>query len=363
MRIRVLEDFRTPAIPDDASVIIGRVHSITKSPVMDVFIQSRSGPVSRAVLKVYDRRFGVDLRKVRYEYSPCTSADESVFQSFVKSGKMKPFLDELVKLQENSIIPVAAAHFLDDDDDDSQDRIAHYEAALWQTTQEHFECETKAYQRLAEFQGKLIPRIYGHIRLELHPGGLGQTVPAAAAAATTAYPEEMTPYLEVKGILLERISGYSLWDLPLSPLAPPDPAAWSAIVQAAVDAVEAINRHGVMMKDSDPRNVIVDQHSQTPFIIDFAQCCFKEEVTAMWEKIGAEEKAMFRDQFDEDWEWNAEEQWWQQLHTIGNSSAIGSVTATRVRREKVIELQLRYPGFWKISDAIRQRARNRSGDA
>lgn len=30
---------------------------------------------------------------------------------------------------------------------------------------------------------------------------------------------QVAPFLEVKGILLEKISGYNLWDLPILPLA------------------------------------------------------------------------------------------------------------------------------------------------
>lgn len=365
---QVLENLRTPPIPDDAYIMIGRVHSITMSPVMNVTIVSRSGEIIRAVLKVYDRRFGEDLRSFYREHLPCTSKREEAFQSFAKSGKMRPFLDELAKSREDLTDPIDAARFLDDDDDDDdeggvsgsggEDKIARYEAALWQTAQEYFECETKAYRRLAELQGKLIPRIYGHVRLRPPPGETER----AAAEATAASTEEMAPYLEVKGILLERISGYSLWDLHISPLAPQDPAAWRLIVQAAIDAAETINSHGVRMDDSSPHNVVVDQRTQTPFIIDFAQCGFKEELIAMWEGLDEGDKASFQDEFDPNWEWNAEAHWWQQLHTVGNPTAIGAVAAMRVKREKGIELSLQYPDFLKTSAAIRQGAHGSSRD-
>lgn len=352
LRIQILKDFNTPAIPGDAAVIIGKVHSITMSPVMDVTIITPSGVYGRAVLKLYDRRFGVDLRKVRGDYSPHTSRDEAAFQAFVQSGKMELFLDDLAKAKRESMLPVKAAHFLDDN---SRDRIARFEAALWQETKEHFECETETYKRLSELQGKLVPRMYAHIRLVAQPG---DTVSATAGDEH----QKIAPYLEVKGILLEQISGYGLWDLPISPLAPSDLATWGGIVQTAVDATQAINRHGIVMEDCDPRNVLVDQHSQTPFIIDLAQCAYKDKLLELWEGLGPEEKEDFRDEFDEEWLWDSEAEWWEQLRQSDNPGAIGSVMATRVRQEKGMELKLRYPDYYKIISDIRERARAGSMD-
>jgi hypothetical protein len=49
--------------------------------------------------------------------------------------------------------------------DSTPEGKARFEAALWQECIEHFECEIEAYARLIDFQGKLIPRMYAHVRL------------------------------------------------------------------------------------------------------------------------------------------------------------------------------------------------------
>lgn len=40
------------------------------------------------------------------------------------------------------------------------------------------------------------------------------------------------------------------------------------------------------MDDYTPRNVVVGQQLQTPFLVDFAQCDFREEMVRMWEEVG-----------------------------------------------------------------------------
>lgn len=346
MRIQTLHNLDAPAIADEFYANIGKVHGITMSPVMDIHIRTPSGYRS-AVLKVYDRRFGVDLRNIYRVHLPHTTESEAAFQSFVRSGKMGPFLDELARLKDESLLPFKPAYLLDDDDSPNYgpDCIARYEAALWQQTAEHFECETRAYRYLADLQGKSIPRVLAHICLMPEPGEVRGD-------------QTMAPYLEVRGILLERNTGYNLSDLPFSPLGLQDPAAWSHIIQTAVDAAEVINRRGIRMEDCGPRKVIVHKDSQSPLIIDFAQCVFKEDLLEIWEGLRAEEKERFRDPFDKgDWVWDPEAEWWLQLAQVDNPGAIGSVMATIVRRDKGIELKFRYPEYAKMALDIRQRAR------
>lgn len=347
LHIQVIENFHGPTLPEKVSAIIGRIYSVTMSPVMNINIITPSGVWRRAVLKLYDRRFGIDLRQVRGDHSPHTPTDEEEFRSFIQSGKMKPFLNELANTKKESFLPVKAAHFLDGGDDD----VARFEAALWQQTNEHLECETEAYRRLQGFQGASIPRMYARIRL---------IAPSSETVSADANDQNIVPYLEVKGILLEQINGYNLWDLPVSSLAPQDPAAWSDIVQTAVDAADAINQHGILMEDCGPRNVMFDREFQRPFIIDLAQCTFKNELRELWEELEPDEREeLFRDEFDDDgeWEWDPEAEWWARLRERENPGAIGAVMATRIRREKGVALKLQYPDYTKMIDEIRRRGR------
>lgn len=185
---------------------------------------------------------------------------------------MNPFLRELEEEKKTALISPKAWHL----HDGTPEGNAKYEAALWQECDEYFNCETEAYARLRDLQGRSIPRMYAHVRLVLRNSDVSPDLLRS----------QMAHYFEIKGVLLELIPGYNLWDLPTSPLAPSDPKKWSGIVQSAVDAAHDINRRGVLMNDCGPRNAIIDKHSQTPFIIDLAQCCCKDKMIEAWEKTG-----------------------------------------------------------------------------
>jgi hypothetical protein len=43
-----------------------------------------------------------------------------------------------------------------------------------------------------------------------------------------------------------------------------------------------INELGIIMWDAAPRNVVVDQQSHTPRIIDFAQGRFRDKLSKEW---------------------------------------------------------------------------------
>jgi hypothetical protein len=92
------------------------------------------------------------------------------------------------------------------------------------------------------------------------------------------------------------------------------------------------------MKDCSPRNVVVDRHSQTPRIIDFAQCLFRDELVAMWYGSG----------WDEDEDWDPDVEYWERVHQLENPVAIGLVVGGRVKRAKGVTLDIRYPDYAKI---------------
>lgn len=188
------------------------------SSVMDVTINTKSGSALRAVLKLYDRWFGTDLRKIQGKHAPHTAADEAIFQSFVQQGKVGPFVRELEEEKKATLIVPKASHL----HNGTPEGTAKYEAALWQECNEHFNCETEAYGRLRDLQGKSIPRMYTHVCLGLH----------ASDVPPDLLQPEIARYLEVKGILLELVPGYSLWDLnhlTTGPSRSEDGASYSAV--------------------------------------------------------------------------------------------------------------------------------------
>jgi hypothetical protein len=302
------------------------------SPVMEVAIKTQSGSEFRAVLKLYDRRFGRDLREIQGEHAPHTAADEVAFQSFVRQGKMAPFLHILEHEKKTRDIAPRPWHYYDS----TQEGHAKFEAALWQECTEHFECETEAYARLRDLQGQLIPRMYAHVRAALYESG---------ASADLLLSQQTAPYFEVRGALLEFIDGYRLWDIATSPGAPTDPKAWPAIIQAAANAAHEINKRGVIMEDCAPRNVMVDARVQKPFIIDFAQCLFQDKMKKDWLERGWAE-------VDDDWDPDVE--YWERVQEKSNPADIGLVMVPRLLQQKDMRLDIELPNHDKIVREIKR---------
>jgi hypothetical protein len=308
---------------------------MSMSPVMEIAIQPQSGPEFRAVLKLYDRRFGRDFRQIRGKHAPHTAADEVALQSFVRQGKMAPFLRALEHDKETEDIALSPWHY----HEDTPEGKAKFEAALWHECIEFFECETEAYARLEDFQGISIPRMYAHVRIAPHDLG----VPTDLLQSQTA------PYFEVKGVLLEVIDGYSLWDIATSPGAPGDPQAWPAIIQAASDIAHEINKRGVIMQDSAPRNVVVDARVQKPFIIDLAQCLFKDKLVEGWLKMGWADG-----DGDDSYEWDPDVEYWEWVAQRHNPGSIGAPMRPRLLQQKGMKLDIKFLDHDKILDEIRR---------
>ncbi|KAF4460295.1 serine threonine- kinase fnkB [Fusarium albosuccineum] len=313
------------------------------APVMMVNFKTTLGSDTQAILKLYDRRFGTHLRISDGKYAPCKTADEDAYQSFLRQGKMEPFIHELEEENRNSLIPLSACDF----NDGSPDGTARYEAALWYEANEHFNNESQAYAQLADLQGTSIPRVYAHVRL------------ASPRCNSEALQNQLQPdtenYLDVNGVLMETITGCSLWDLPNSAAAPEDEGKWSTIIQQAVDAAHEINKRGLLLEDSGPRNVMINQSSQKPFIVDFAQCHFKDKLFRLWEEISLD-----GEEGDED-EWNLEIEYWMRVRSSNNPASIGLVMGMRLLKTNGMKVDVNYPDYEAIiSNLKRQLADEKS---
>jgi hypothetical protein len=164
------------------------------SPVIAVAIQTPNGSTIHAALKLYDRRFGEYLREVSGKHMPHTSLQEIAFRAFIRHGLLTPFLGELEEEKKTELIPSRPEDFFDKTTVEGR---AKFEAALREACEEHFQCETQAYEQLRDLQGKSVPRMLAHVRLAA--GEAGISVPADL--------QEMADYFEVKGVLLELIDG------------------------------------------------------------------------------------------------------------------------------------------------------------
>ncbi|EAQ88816.1 hypothetical protein CHGG_05435 [Chaetomium globosum CBS 148.51] len=173
----------------------------------------------------------------------------------------------------------------------------------------------------SHLQGESIPRMLAHVRV---------IVPVPKL------PSEMSKYFELKGVLVERISGYSLADLGTSPLAPSDPKKWPAIVQSAVNLAHTLDATGVLMGDCAPRNVIVDKRTHKPFFIDFAQADFKDVLLREWHD-------------PRDKNFHPEYEYWKAVAAGNNPGAIGAEMKSKLKRAKNMELQgIVYPDYESI---------------
>lgn len=253
LQLGVMQNYQDLALPQVTSAFIIKVLDVTMSSVMRVNLHLDSGESFEAVLKLYDRRFGLDLRGDGYltEHWPLTVAKEALFESFVRRNDIDAFLIKLAQDQEKVMIPIRPQDFLSDDDDDDDDseekadgagrgddaeKSVKYEAALWQECENMFNCEVKAYEHLRDFQGSGIPHLLATVRLS----GTSSIVPSDLIN------EPAAKYWDVKGILLQYIPGINLMNLDSSSI---DIKEWEPLVQRSVDLAHEINKSGLVMKD------------------------------------------------------------------------------------------------------------------
>ncbi|QGJ02222.1 hypothetical protein CEK26_003666 [Fusarium fujikuroi] len=193
---------------------VAQVITATMSPIMLVKLKTPNAP-NRAILKLYDRRFGSSLRRSKKgKHLPCRVQDEAAFRSFVDRGDIGPFMDEMEKDRRTELLPNSAADWRLESGGQ-----AKIEAALWWEARSHFETGIEAYRRLKDPQGVFIPCMYTSICFS----------PTSARAS-----KDIDDYYSVNVILLQFIPGWSLWDLPESPSSPTLQREWTSIVQPVI---------------------------------------------------------------------------------------------------------------------------------
>ncbi|KAF5578238.1 kinase-like domain protein [Fusarium subglutinans] len=280
---------------------VAQVITATMSPVMLVKIKTPSAHAdapNRAILKLYDRRFGSSLRRSKKgKHLPCRVQDEAAFCSFVDRGDMGPFINEIEEDRRTELVPNPVADWRLEPEGQ-----AKFEAALW---------------RLKDLQDVLVPRLYASVRL-----------------SSSSASGDMSKYYSVSGILLQFIPGGSLYDLPETPTSPTSQQEWTSIVQRVIQGAYEINQCHILLKDSCPRNVIVEADSHQPFIIDLAQCYFKDQLFKDWEHFGFGER-------QEDW--TPEAQWCESVRCRDNPGSIALPMQSKLKRVKGFSIDVKYP--------------------
>ncbi|KAG5746101.1 hypothetical protein H9Q70_011195 [Fusarium xylarioides] len=305
------------------SVVVERVITETMSPVMQVRFQDRL-----AILKVYDRRCGTYLREYHDKHIPCTAQVETAYQSFLNSGAMGLFLEEMDHDEAMSEFPRTSAEIRQ-----GPDGIVKFEASLWRITDRHFRTEAEVYERLKDLQGVLIPELYALVRV-VPPG------------ATSASPKQ--DYQTVYGILLQHIPGVNLDDIIEEEARPTTQQGWTSLIQKAIDATYEINKRGVILDDSAPRNVVVETSTFQPFIIDFAQCFFKDKLIQEWVDSGAAAEGQG---------WDGDAEFCETARKFDNCSAVGLSMVRRLKSSFGFTVEVRSPKAGELLRDIKRQTK------
>ncbi|KAI4289476.1 MAG: hypothetical protein L6R35_001257 [Caloplaca aegaea] len=230
--------------------ILRPIQPYTLSCVMEVKVlagfSSTKKQAKHAILKLYDWRYAAQLRQ-DHKVDPWTPDHEAKYRAFVETGDAAKFISAL------------------EDDDDTDDPqlwdTARDETFLYDYCRDLHSCEVEAYSRLQNLQGRNIPQFLADVTFN-------------------AFPMQKNAFFQVRGILLELITGYSLADLAKYA----HPSSWQRICDEAIHTINLISNHGVLNEDVKTRNVLVRTHDDNNkdsedcevVTIDFAQCRFRE---------------------------------------------------------------------------------------
>ena len=212
------------------------------SCVMEVKLLNQN---TRAVLKLYDRRFALGLRSA-YNMKPSTTATEIFFGEFVKSGDASKFLN---RLRNYYYTPKDGWN------------MAHYETYLQYLCIIMFRSELMVYDKLKNLQGKELPYLLAQVRLPLSSS---QDIMGSVAADD--------PF-EIKGILLEFIDGCNLFQIANVPR-----EDWREVCEEAVRVIRLLDDFSILNIDVSPSNIMVCQSASEKekkyrvVMLDFGRC-------------------------------------------------------------------------------------------
>lgn len=136
------------------------------------------------------------------------------------------------------------------------------------------------YNTLRDIQGKLVLRLVAHVHLSLSlpNASIGRTDAAELVDEkqeqsdvdnkAEVIVQDQPQLLHIKGILLQYINGFSLSKV--QDHAPK--SEWQGIVDQAIAIVQAVGDHGILNRDVQPDNFIVQRDEGScywVFMIDF----------------------------------------------------------------------------------------------
>jgi hypothetical protein len=240
-------------------VRLGKLYEpFTFSCVMEVDVIQPVAHSQRAILKVYDWRYAAQLRGDQ-KIDPWTAEHESAYFDSVRTGRAQEFVDRLRN---------------EDDFEEPEEgwNIAENEAYLHDFCFDMFKTETAVYNKLQQYQGTRIPRLFASVAL-------------SAKTPSCKYRVD-SELFQIHGVLLEFIPGFTLAQLN-NDKAPP--SSWQGIIDQAIQTVHILSDHGILNEDVRTSNILVTQDAQGKdgyrvVMIDFALCRFlgKDESDSEW---------------------------------------------------------------------------------
>ena len=258
------------------ATVIKLIQPVSMSPVVEVMLQMKSGLETKAILKLYDRRFATSLRK-QSRAQPCTPKTEELYKQYVLQGRAEKLFEELDKPSDDEGDGDGDGKVDDTDSDDEEEhnpnlKTGQMEGCLHHESGFAYACELQAYAALRDLQGHMIPTFLASVRL---------------TSADTDIPQHLLKYFDIKGILLEYIEGFDLFDLETKV---PQPQ-WQAICEDAIRIVNLVGDRGIINHDVRPGNFLVTSNSggkYQVFQIDFGHADYRDGLS--WE-VWRENKA------------------------------------------------------------------------
>jgi hypothetical protein len=243
---------------------------------MEALLSDSGAYPTKFVLKLYDWRYAVQLRKDN-KIDPWTNEHETAYIGFVCSGKAKDFIDKLRN---------------DEDFEEPEEgwNIAENETYLFSTCANMFHAETAVYETLHAYQGNQIPRLIAPVtsgieslnehNSDLHHLVCAQPSGSDAIALDIDQVDTKAPgteLLTINGILIEFIEGFTLTNLNQDNA---DKSSWQSIIDQAIQNINLLSDNDILNEDVRGSNILVSPISNGVYrvcAIDFAECRFRDK--------------------------------------------------------------------------------------
>ncbi|KAG2160450.1 hypothetical protein VTO58DRAFT_105168 [Aureobasidium pullulans] len=241
---------------------------------------------SECVLKLYDRRFSTQHRE-DWDAAPWAPELEKEYQDFVSCGDAEEFFsywDAEKECDDNW----SAAYINNSDRWSPAKREAYLQ---WESTMT-YEIEKKAYENMAELQGKDVPKVFGEIVLnepfiasKENTSDENNEDDDEDVEEDSAEADRNPHTINIPGILIQYINGFHLTDL--HEHWPNE--HWQSIVDSAIEKLHHVQECGILNRDLNTRNFQVDPQTHNVMMIDFGMVSFREDAEdeRQWESAQA----------------------------------------------------------------------------